>query len=384
MSEPIVDILMPAYNAEATIRQAVDSLRNQTRSDIRIVVVDDGSRDGTGRILAELAAEDPRVVVLTQPNGGIVAALTRGMAACSAPFLARLDADDMAAPDRLERQLRHMAEQPDCVALSGSGGHMDAQGRPTGGRVRLARVDRADPAWVPAREPYLPAPFLLIRRAAFDRVGGYRPLVVAEDSDLYWRLSEIGTLRNIDENFGNYRVHAASISSASIRNGRSLAFWSQIAALSARRRRAGQPDLDGIIADAHRYASAVSLQDFHRAAAPALTDHESTWLALAMGMKLVTLAFYRPYELEAADCLFIRDALRAAAAGLPAENRAEIADHLLGTATRLAIRGRVGDALKLVSPGRYPALLGRISFRLALPDSLRNRVKKAAGRAQPA
>ncbi|NVN11283.1 glycosyltransferase family 2 protein, partial [Nguyenibacter vanlangensis] len=104
MSEPIVDILMPAYNAEATIRQAVDSLRNQTRSDIRIVVVDDGSRDGTGRILAELAAEDPRVVVVTQPNGGIVAALTRGMAACSAPFLARLDADDMAAPDRLERQ----------------------------------------------------------------------------------------------------------------------------------------------------------------------------------------------------------------------------------------------------------------------------------------
>jgi glycosyltransferase involved in cell wall biosynthesis len=384
MADPVIDIVVPAYNAEPTIRQAIDSLRNQTVRNIRIVVVDDGSTDATGRILADMAARDPRIVVLTQPNGGIVAAVTHGLSVCRAAFIARHDADDLAAADRLERQIRYLEEHPDCVAVSGSGGHIDAQGRPTGGRVRLARVDRADPAWIPAREPYLPQPFLLMRRAAFDQIGGYRSLAVAEDSDLYWRLAEIGTLRNIDRNFGSYRVHAGSISSASIRNGRSMAFWSQMAALSARRRRAGLPDLAFSPADLRRCETAVTLEEFFRAGSVGLAEDERSWLALALGMKLAALAFYRPYELDSADCAFIGRARRDAGLAIGPDNRAEIADHLMATATRLVVRGRFGDALKLVSPARYPVLLGRVSFRLVLPGGLRDTFKRLAGRAQPA
>ncbi|CAP56479.1 glycosyltransferase family 2 protein [Gluconacetobacter diazotrophicus] len=384
MADPVIDILVPAYNAEPTIREAIDSLRNQTVRNIRIVVVDDGSTDATGRILAEMAAQDGRIVVLTQPNGGIVAALTYGLSVCRAPFIARHDADDLAAPDRLERQIRHMEEHPDCVAVSGSGSHIDAQGRPTGGRVRLARIDKADPFWIPAREPYLPQPFLLMRRAAFDLAGGYRSLAVAEDSDLYWRLDDIGTLSNIDRNFGSYRVHAGSVSSASIRNGRSMAFWSQMAALSARRRRAGQPDQVFSPAELRRCEAAETLEEFFRAGCPGLTQAERSWLALALGMKLVALAFYRPYELDSADCAFIGRALRDRDVAIGRENRVEIAEHLMATATRLAAHGRFGDALKLVSPARYPVLLGRISFRLVLPSGLRDVFKRLAGRAQPA
>ncbi|WP_220790422.1 glycosyltransferase family 2 protein [Gluconacetobacter takamatsuzukensis] len=384
VADPLIDILIPAYNAESTIREAIDSLRGQTIAAIRIVVVDDGSTDGTGRILAEMASQDPRIVVLTQPNGGITAALNHGVSQCRAPFIARLDADDLAAPDRLERQFGYMTAHPDCIALSGSGRHIDAQGHPTGGRVRAALIDRADPSWLPAREPYLPQPFLMMRRAAFDRVGGYRSLTVAEDSDLCWRLQEVGTILNLPEDFGAYRVHAHSISSASIRNGRSMAFWSQMAAVSARRRRSGQPDLAFSADELRRCAQAVSLEDFLHAGATVLSADERSWLALAMGMKLVALAFYRPFELDNADCGFIRRALRDPSVAVRAENRAEMADHLMGTATRLAIHGRFGDALGLVSPARYPVLLGRISFRLALPQGVREMFKRLVGRAQPA
>ncbi|MBB2200961.1 glycosyltransferase family 2 protein [Gluconacetobacter tumulisoli] len=384
MTDPIIDVLVPAYNAQSTIRSSIDSLRGQTIRNIRIVVVDDGSTDRTGEILAGMARDDPRITVLTQANQGIVAALSHGLGACGAPFIARHDADDLAASDRLERQVRYLEEHPDCVAVSGGGIHIDVDGRPTSGRVRLASVDAADPAWAPAREPYLPQPFLLMRRSAFDRVGGYRSLAVAEDSDLYWRLSEIGPLRNIDQNFGSYRVHAGSISSRSIRNGRSLAFWSQMAALSARRRRAGQPDLVFTPDTMRQREASVTLDDFFQSGCAGLTGGERSWLALALGMKLVALALYRPYEPDSADCDFIRRAVRDPHAPITVENRAEIADLLMATATRLAIHGRLRDAAKLVSPARYPVLLGRISFRLVLPAGLRDAVKRAAGRVQPA
>ncbi|GBQ87315.1 glycosyltransferase [Gluconacetobacter johannae DSM 13595] len=384
MTDPIIDVLVPAYDAGRTIRASIDSLRGQTIRNIRIVVVDDGSTDQTGRILAELAREDGRIRVLTQANQGIVAALSHGLEACRAPFVARHDADDLAAPDRLERQIRYLEDHPECVAVSGGGTHIDADGRPTGGRVRLASVEAADPAWAPAREPYLPQPFLLMRRAAFDRVGGYRSLAVAEDSDLYWRLSEIGVVRNIDHSFGSYRVHAGSISSRSIRNGRSLAFWSQMAALSARRRRAGQPDLFFTPDVMRQREASITLDDFFQIGCLGLTAEERSWLALALGLKLAALALYRPYELDSADCDFIRRALRDRPRSMTAANRAEMADLLMATATRLAIHGRMGDAAKLVSPARYPVLLGRISFRLVLPAGLRQVVKRAAGRVQPA
>src|ERR1700754_2149317 len=136
--EASVDVLIPVYNGVRYVRCAVESMQMQTVSDIRIHIVDDGSTDGTAEVLAEMAAQDPRLRIHSKPNGGIVDALNTGLGFCTAEFVARHDADAIAYPDRLERQIAYLRANPDCVAVSSATRHIDQEGKPLGtvGRVR--------------------------------------------------------------------------------------------------------------------------------------------------------------------------------------------------------------------------------------------------------
>jgi glycosyltransferase involved in cell wall biosynthesis len=109
---------MPCYNASATLPEARDSLQRQTLPDYEILAVDDGSTDETARILAAWAAVDARVRPVTVPHGGIVTALNVGLARCSAPYVARMDADDRAHPERLARQTAYLDAHPQVDVVS--------------------------------------------------------------------------------------------------------------------------------------------------------------------------------------------------------------------------------------------------------------------------
>ncbi len=360
---PPVDVIMPAFQAEATVGAAVASVLAQTAPDLRVLVIDDGSTDGTAAIVRAIAARDARVVCVRQANGGIVAALNAGIALARAPFVARLDADDLSAPDRHARQLAHFAANPGCVAVSGAHHEIDAAGRPTGRTVRPGPQDGCDPAWAPAREPQLTQPFFMVRRAALDAVGGYRPFTVSEDSDLYWRLAAHGRLDNLDAVLGSYRMHAGSISSASVANGRLMAASSQLAALSACRRRDGRPDLafgTATSAALAREATLAGMVD-RAAEAFALDPRERDWLQVAAAGKLMELAGYRPYEIEPLDCAFIAAALTRGAA-LPDGNRAELEKMRAATAARLLRQGRARDARRLAPPRLWPQVLMRAAL----------------------
>ena len=174
-STPLVDVLIPAYNAAATIESAVDSIRGQTLDDLLIHVVDDGSTDETPAILARIAAQDPRVRVHSRANGGIVEALNFGLGFCRAEFLARHDADDLAWPDRLQVQVDYLRTHPDVVAVGAKARHIDASGTPTGTVADLGSPDLCDPDHLPSREPYIIHPLLTLRRAALERAGACRP-----------------------------------------------------------------------------------------------------------------------------------------------------------------------------------------------------------------
>src|SRR5579862_1049526 len=112
---PIVDVVLPVYNAGSTIEEAVESIRAQALRGIRIIIIDDGSTDETPELLSKLAREDPRIVLLRKPNGGIVDALNFGLDHCRAEFVARQDADDVSDPDRLAAQVKYLEMHPDCV-----------------------------------------------------------------------------------------------------------------------------------------------------------------------------------------------------------------------------------------------------------------------------
>ncbi len=118
---PRVAVLIPVRDAEATLSACLESLRRQALTRWECVLVDDGSRDGSAQLAAAAAAADPRFRVLRRPPRGIVAALNDGLRACRAPWVARMDADDLMHRERLARQLAALEADP---TLAGVGCHV--------------------------------------------------------------------------------------------------------------------------------------------------------------------------------------------------------------------------------------------------------------------
>ena len=211
-SLPRVSCLLPVYNGAAFIDEAVQSILDQTMTDFELVVVDDGSSDSTPAQLAAFAQRDSRVRIHTQPNGGIVSALNAGLALCRAPYVARMDADDISAMDRFAFQAEYLDSHEGCVLVGGfarSETLQDAnQHRTTGGRHR-----RTDLACFPPRIAVSMHPLIMVRRAALEAIGGYRDdYRHAEDYDLFIRLAAFGTLDNPDKDVLFYRRHAGAVS----------------------------------------------------------------------------------------------------------------------------------------------------------------------------
>jgi glycosyltransferase involved in cell wall biosynthesis len=374
MNQCIVDILLPVFNAATTITEAIESLQRQTFTSFRIIVVDDGSTDRTLEILAGLAARDSRITILTQPNLGTVAALNAGLRLCQAEFLARQDADDISEPSRLAAELDYLRSHTDCVAVSGAVNHIDAQGRFLGTIQTFPQPDRADARWAPSREPYLMHPFLMVRRADLQAIGGYRYVYYSEDTDLCWRLQERGKMQNLDIPLGKYRVHARSISSASVINGRIMALSSQLAGLSALRRRTGRADLRFPKEAIEEYRNTQTLSKLWELGKRQLDDDEAGYLRIALAGKLLELTDYRPYELDTDDCQFIRDALHEAPR-LSNANRKHLARLYARAGARLLISGRFREAIVLTPPRLCFPMISRAALRLlrtskktSLPD----------------
>jgi glycosyltransferase involved in cell wall biosynthesis len=379
MNQSIVDILLPVFNGAVTITEAIESLQRQTFTSFRIIVVDDGSTDQTPEVLAALQARDSRITVVAQPNGGIVDALNAGLRLCRAEFIARQDADDISDPSRLEMELDYFRSHPDCVAVSGAVKHINEQGRFLGTLQTFPQPDCADPYWAPSREPYLMHPFLMVRRTDLQAIGGYRYVYYSEDTDLCWRLQERGTMQNLDMPLGEYRVHTRSISSASVINGRIMALSSQLAGLSALRRRTGRADLQFPKEAIREYRNAQTLSKLWEIGKRQLDDDEAGYLRIALASKLLELTAYRPYELEFSDCQFIRGALDELSR-LPHPNRKDLSHLYARAAARLLISGRFREMVALTPPWLYLPMIIRALFRF-FPASTRNfraRVRKAA------
>jgi glycosyltransferase involved in cell wall biosynthesis len=306
-TSPVVDVVLPVYNGASTVKESVDSVRAQTIQDIRIIIVDDGSTDDTPKVLAELAREDSRVHLLRKSNGGIIETLNFGLAHCRAEFVARQDADDLSDPIRLAAQVDFLRTHQDCVAVSCGARHIDVHGESTGHVAFGSRGGSTDPYWIPAREPYLLHPFLMLRRSILERAGNYRYVYNAEDTDLYWRLRELGRIDIDNKVLGSYRMHDQSISGGSVLNGRIMALGSQLAALSARRRKSNRPDILFRKEAVDEYRKAGSLQGICAAAQKNLDAEEAAYLRIATCAKLLQMEAYRPYDLEIDDARFIHD-----------------------------------------------------------------------------
>jgi glycosyltransferase involved in cell wall biosynthesis len=191
-SQPAVSVLMPCYNASATLDEALTSLRRQTLADFEVVIVDDGSKDATPQLLQGWAVRDRRVKVISQPHGGIVTALNAGLEACRAPLVARMDADDRSHPERLSSQVEYLRAHPD-VDVAGClvAGFPESQVQ-EGFRIYIdwlnSLVKDADIRREIFIESPLVHPSVVFRLERIRQAGGYLELGWPEDYDLWLRL----------------------------------------------------------------------------------------------------------------------------------------------------------------------------------------------------
>jgi len=379
--KPLVDVVIPVFNAARTVRSAIESIQHQTVRNIGIIVVDDGSTDDTPNILREIAAGDERVWILRQKNRGISDARNAGLAECRAELVAWLDADDLSAPDRLERQSEYLQANPDCAAVSGGVRYIDEAGRFQGLISPRIPPETADALWIPAKEPYLLQPFLMVRRTIMETLGGYRHLIYSEDSDLCWRMQEMGRLHVMEDLLGDYRLHTSSVSSRSIVNGRIMAMSSQLVAISAMRRRSGQPDLSFTREKAARFRSVEKLSDMFAVGCEDLSGEEIDHLEIAASAKLIELASCRPYELDIDDCRFIHSAVRKHVQRVSRANRSALFRSCAGTAARLLQQGLFREAGALLSPRLYPMAAARWALRTLASPAHIVRLRESLGRA---
>lgn len=202
---PQVSVVIPAYNRERSVRAAVDSALAQQGVAVEVIVVDDGSQDGTAGVVE--AIDDPRVSLVRQSNGGVSAARNTGIRNARGEWVAFLDSDDVWLPQKLGRQLERMAEAPGCMASQTSAYLVDDDLRP----IRLKRcVQVEDPLLTFLRFHNLPAAgsSWIVKRDLLERIGGFDPtLERIEDWDFSLRIARFANPLCIDEPLTLYRYN---------------------------------------------------------------------------------------------------------------------------------------------------------------------------------
>jgi glycosyltransferase involved in cell wall biosynthesis len=203
---------MPCYNAAETLSEALESLAGQSFENFEVVAVDDGSTDATSDLLAEWAAQDPRWRTLSLPHRGLIAALNAGLQACRARYVARMDTDDRAHPERLARQSAYLDKHPEVAVVSCLvAGFPEGQVR-KGFEIYIqwlnSLVSDADIRREIFVESPLPHPSVTFRKAWVAQVGGYQEHGWAEDYDLWLRLYLAGAhFAKIPEVLLEWREH---------------------------------------------------------------------------------------------------------------------------------------------------------------------------------
>ncbi len=234
---PSITVLMAVFNGMPYLPEAVESVFNQSIDDWRLLIVNDGSTDATADYLNGLAGD--RVQVIHQQNQGLAASLNNGLAACDTEFVARLDSDDICYPRRLEKQLNFMRSHPELGML---GTQIE----------RLGQLNSGFPSRLPCRhdaivnallkaEHAMVHPTIMCRTEIMNQVGGYWDLPIAQDWDLYLKISEQARVANLNECLLKYRIHTGSL------NGQRLAGIrrnQRFAAERARRRQASLPTIE--------------------------------------------------------------------------------------------------------------------------------------------
>lgn len=211
MIPPPVSVLLSCYNGEPWLLESLESILAQTFPDFEFVILDDGSTDGSPGIIRTIAERDPRVVSIRKPNTGLADSLNVGLARARGEWIARIDADDLAMPTRLARQLAFVRANPGVLYLGSGDRLVDSGACPV-------RTNRYPPDHKTLKRNLTTIRAFPSHSSSFYHretvlaLGGYRGRVRrAEDCDLWLRLSEVGELACLPDPLVQIRNHPMRI-----------------------------------------------------------------------------------------------------------------------------------------------------------------------------
>ena len=201
-----ISVVMPVYNSEKTLRQAVSSVLWQSYKDFEFIIVDDGSTDASSQILKGYEEMDQRVKVITNTrNLGVVRSLNVGFAQARFPYVARMDADDESLLERFALQKQFLDQNPEIGVVGGSYYIMGRS--PSKDLLIHSPTDPAKVQEILTHDNPICHPTAMVRKSVFDEVGGYRQFFInSEDFDLWLRISRKTTLSNLAQPILRYRL----------------------------------------------------------------------------------------------------------------------------------------------------------------------------------
>jgi glycosyltransferase involved in cell wall biosynthesis len=210
-TNPLISVVMPVHNARPFLGESIRSILEQTFSDFEFVILDDASADGSVELLREWSLRDKRIHLHeSKKRLGLSGSANAVVSKARASIVARMDADDIAHPDRLRRQWNIIEGRPDVAVVGTLCNGIDASGREVRPRDRWRLVRRS--AYIP-----FPHGSAMFRREVFDQVGGYDETVNSgEDQDLFSRMAAHGRVLTLPDILYSYRYHS---SNATLFNG---------------------------------------------------------------------------------------------------------------------------------------------------------------------
>ena len=210
---PKVSIVLPVYNEQKYLELAIRSIAEQSYKDYEFLITQNGSTDQSPEIIARWAKQDPRIKVeIVEVNRGYLDALNGGLNKAQGQYIARMDGDDIALPDRLKKQVEFLDQNPDHVLVGTNVANIDEEGDVYCDQPFPSSNDELVESLL-SGNCGICHPTTMFRRSAIEQTGVYlQDMRGVEDQDLWLRLAEIGKLANLPEVLLQYRVHSGNIS----------------------------------------------------------------------------------------------------------------------------------------------------------------------------
>lgn len=209
MSTPAISVVMPVYNGSLYLREAIDSILNQTFTDFEFIIVNDGSTDQSEEII--LSYTDNRIKYIKQENKGIGLTLRLGCSLAQGKYIARMDADDISNKNRLQIQYDYLEKNPEVVLLSSAVRYINENGENIG-RSFPCTDDKILKKIIKNKGSPICHPAVMMRADTYKKSGGYCDLQPLEDYYLWLKLSLFGRIINLSTPYLYYRILSNSVS----------------------------------------------------------------------------------------------------------------------------------------------------------------------------